>query len=112
MSFRYVFQIQVRPGEDEAFIEHWREGSKPIQEYDGARGTRLHKKRGEKHTYIAIAEWETITKRRAAMADIFLGLSKRAKRVKMWGKNEDFGEVTLLGEIDEIETVLPPRKEG
>ena len=111
MSFRYVFQINVRPGEDEAFIEHWREGSKPIQEYDGARGTRLHKKRGQEHVYIAIAEWESLEKRRTAMAEINAGETERAKRVKDWGNNEDFGEVTLLGEIDEIDTVLPPREE-
>jgi heme-degrading monooxygenase HmoA len=107
MSFRYVFEIKVRPGEDEAFIEHWREGSKPIQEYDGARGTRLHKKRGDEHTYIAIAEWESREKRQAAMQEIKAGETERAMRVKEWGNNEDFGEVTVLGEIDEIDTVLP-----
>ena len=109
MSFRFVFEIKVRPGEDDAFIEQWREGSKPIQEYDGARGTRLHKKRGQEHTYIAIAEWESIEKRAAAMTDIEAGESERAKRVRRWGRNEDYGVVTILGEIDEIVTVLPPQ---
>lgn len=107
MSFRFLFEIKVDPDEDEAFIEHWREGSKPIQEYPGARGTRLHKKLGEEHTYIAIAEWESHEARKAAMADIEAGTSERAKRVKAWGRNEDFGEVTILGNLDEIETVLP-----
>lgn len=108
MAFRYVFEIKVRPGEDEAFIEHWREGSKPIQEYPGARGTRLHKKRSEDHTYIAIAEWESLEARKAAMKEIKEEQTERAKRVKAWGNNEDFGEVTILGELDEIDRVLPP----
>jgi heme-degrading monooxygenase HmoA len=73
------------------FIEHWQEGSKPIQEYPGARGTRLHKKQGEEHVYIAITEWETLGARQAAMADINAGESDRAKRVHEWKNNEDFG---------------------
>ena len=108
MAFRYVFEIKVRPGEDEEFIKHWREGSKPIQEYPGARGTRLYKKRGEDHTYIAIAEWESLEARKAAMKEIKEGKTERAKRVKVWGDNEDFGEVTILGELDEIDRALPP----
>ncbi len=107
MAFRFVFEIQVRPGEDAKFIEHWREGSKPIQEYPGARGTRLHKKLGENHVYIAIAEWESLEARQAAMSDIKLGESDRAKRVAEWGHNEDFGDVTILGELDEIDQALP-----
>lgn len=108
MSFRFVFEIKVRPGEDAAFIEHWREGSKPIQEYPGARGTRLHKKRGEEHTYIAIAEWESFETRTAAMKEIDEGQTERVRRVKKWGNNEDFGEVTIIGHLDEIDQALPP----
>jgi heme-degrading monooxygenase HmoA len=105
--FRFVFEIKVNPGEDAAFVENWREGSKPIQEYPGARGTRLHKKQGEEHTYIAIAEWESLEARKTAMADIKAGKSDRSRRVHEWGHNEDFGEVTILGNLDEIESVLP-----
>lgn len=107
MSFRFVFEIHVRPGEDAEFIKHWREGSKPIQEYTGACGTRLHKKRGEDHAYIAIAEWASLEARQAAMSDIKLGVSDRAMRVAKWGHNEDFGNVTILGELNEIDQVLP-----
>ncbi|MHB1865279.1 MAG: antibiotic biosynthesis monooxygenase family protein [Candidatus Saccharimonadales bacterium] len=108
MAFRFVFEIKVRPGEDETFIEHWREGSKPIQEYPGAKGTRLHKKLGETSTYIAIAEWESKDARKAAMDEIHEGVTERAKRVHEWGNNEDFGEVTIIGELDEIDSALPP----
>lgn len=110
MSFRFVFEIKVRPGEDEEFIKNWREGSKPIQEYPGALGTRLHKKRGEDHTYVAIAEWESLEARQAAIEDIERGESDRAKRVREWDRNEDHGEVTVIGNLDEIVTVLPPAK--
>lgn len=108
MAFRFVFEIKVKPGKDQAFIENWREGSKPIQEYPGARGTRLYKKLETDHVYVAIAEWENIESRKAAMQEINLGQSERAKRVHQWGDNEDFGEVTILGELDEIDQALPP----
>lgn len=30
MAFRFVFEIKVNKGLEEAFIENWREGSTPI----------------------------------------------------------------------------------
>ena len=109
MSFKYIFEVKVKDGKDEEFILHWHNGSIPIQESPGALGTRLHKKRGKDHTYIAIAEWESIEARKAAMQAIYGGDDNdRSRRVKEWGSNEDFGEVTILGEVDEISIVLPP----
>ena len=109
MSFKFIFEVRVADDKDEEFIENWHKMSIPIQEYDGAMGTRLHKKQGEEHTYIAIAEWESQEDREMAMKDISEdGDSDRAKRVKKRGDNGDFGEVTILGEVDEISTVLPP----
>lgn len=70
-------------------------------------GTRLHRKRGEEGTYVAIAEWESIEARQQAMAEIKKGETSRAQRVKEWRNNEDFGEVTVIGELDEIDNVLP-----
>lgn len=107
MSFRFVFEIAVRPGEDESFIEHWHEGSRAIQEYPGAQGTRLHKKCGEAHSFVAIAEWESWQARQAAMEDIERGESERAQRVKVWGQNEDYGAVAVLGELNEIDASMP-----
>lgn len=111
MSFKFIFEVKVKDGRDAEFIEHWHRGSIPIQEMPGALGTRLHKKRGEDHTYIAIAEWESIELRKAAMKAIYGGEDKeRSRRVKEWGDNEDFGDVTILGEVDEISTVLPTKQ--
>ena len=53
MSLKFIFEIRVADDKDEEFIENWHKMSIPIQEYDGAMGTRLHKKQGE-DTYIAI----------------------------------------------------------
>ena len=108
MAFRFVFEIKVIPCLEEVFIENWREGSMPIQEYEGACGTRLHQKIGETGVYIAIAEWESQEHRQHAMADKHLGESDRAKRVHEWKENEAFGEVTILGELVEIDSALPP----
>lgn len=109
MSFKFIFQVKVKDNQDEEFIKHWHNGSIPIQELPGALGTRLHKVQGEDHTYIAIAEWESLEARKAAMKEIYDGSDQeRSARVKEWGDNEDFGEVTILGEVDEISTVLPP----
>lgn len=107
MAFRFVFEIKVKPGLEEAFVENWREGSMPIQEYEGAGGTRLHQKIGESGKYVAIAEWESHEHRQQAMADIRLGESDRAKRVHEWKANEAFGEVTIVGELIEIDSSLP-----
>lgn len=110
MPFRFVFEVKVRPSEDEAFIINWRELSIVIQEYPGARGTRLHKKHGEESTYIAIAEWESAEARQAAMSDIEQGQSDQAKRIARLRKNEDFGKMIHIADLDEIEEVLPDQR--
>lgn len=110
MSFKFIFEVKVNDGQDDIFIEHWHKGSIPIQEMPGALGTKLHKKIGEEHTYIAIAEWESLDARKTAMKAINSGEDKdRYKRVKEWGANEDFGEVKIIAEVDEIDSVLPPK---
>ncbi len=108
MSFRFIFETRVRPGEDEAFIRNWHDFSVPIQKYPGARGTRLHTKRGEEHVYIAIAEWNSREAREAAMADIRKNESDLAQQANAGRQNEDYGEVTVLAEVDEIDIVMPP----
>lgn len=111
MSFKFIFQVNVADNKDEEFITHWHNGSIPIQEMPGAMGTRLHKKQGEDHAYIAIAEWESKEARTAAMHILNEGIDKeRSERMKQWHDNDYFGTVTVLGEVDEISIVLPPQK--
>jgi quinol monooxygenase YgiN len=105
MSYKYIFQVEVRPGEDRAFIQSWHNGSIPIQQSPGALGTRLHKKRGEEHVYIAIAEWESREARQAAMEKLHTPGDTLGDEMRRWGRNEDFGTVRLLAEVDEIDLV-------
>ena len=109
MSYKYIFQVKVRAGEDAAFIESWHNGSIPIQKSLGAMGTRLHKKRGDEHTYVAIAEWESREARQAAFAELDKPGNPLGQEMEKWGHNEDFGEVTLIAEVDEIDKVFPPQ---
>jgi hypothetical protein len=107
MPYRYVFKVKVVPGEEAAFEESWHNGSVPIQMCPGARGTRLHKILGEEGAYLAVAEWEDKAARQAA----FVELAKPGglgDEMRSWGKNSDFGEVTLIAEAEEIDYVLPP----
>lgn len=41
------------------------------------------------------------------MENIEQGESERARRVNVWGQNEDYGAVAVLGELDEIDAVMP-----
>jgi len=67
-----------------------------------------HKKCGESGVYVAIAEWESQEARQAAFADLSRPDSVLGDEMRSWGKNEDFGEVTLIAEVDEIDSVFPP----
>jgi heme-degrading monooxygenase HmoA len=108
MTFRYIFQVKVTPGKEESFEKAWHNGSVPIQQCPGAQGTRLHKKLGTKNLYIAIAEWESVTARTAAFATLDQPGNPLGEEMRHWGHNSVFGEVTLIAEIDEIDSVFPP----
>lgn len=41
------------------------------------------------------------------MEDIEQGESERAQRVNVWGHNEDYGAVAVLGELNEIDAAMP-----
>lgn len=107
MVYRYIFQVNVRPGEERAFELSWHNGSIPIQKMPGARGTRLHKKEGMKSIYIAIAEWDSKEARHAAMSALADPTHVLGNEMRKWGSNEDFGKVTLIAEIDEIFHIVP-----
>ena len=110
MSYKFIWEIKVRPGEEDAFIRQWHNGSVPIQKMPGAKGTLLHKKREEERTYVAIPQWESKEARQAAFAELDKPDNELGKEMRKWGMNEDFGKVTPLMELDEIDTVYPPEK--
>ncbi len=60
----YIFEIRLKPGYTaEQYAEGWLEASRIIQQAPGARGTRLHRKIGEPDVLLAIATWESKTRR-------------------------------------------------
>ncbi len=92
--YRYIWKIKLyEPSKEEDFINHWREGSKILQEYDGARGTHLHRVRDEPGSFFAVAEWESQAARDAMDKDANHGNSERARRWQSGPTNESFGEI-------------------
>lgn len=105
--YRYVWKITLNdPTNEQAFIDHWKEGSAILQEYPGALGTHIHRVRGEAGSFFLVAEWESQALRDAMQADIDAGESERAKRWQKQPTNESFGEiVSFAGE--ETGVILP-----
>lgn len=106
--YRYIWKIKLKGGvSEQELINHWRESSTVLQEYDGALGTHLHRTRGEERSYFAVAEWETQAARDAMMDDVHKGESDRSKRWLKFAKNDDFGVVDPRFAGEEIGVVLP-----
>lgn len=111
--YRHVFRVSVRPGEERGFARAWQGGSKPIQKMPGARGTHLHivtDKKGNvvPGSYIAIAEWESHSARGAAFEALEQS-GPNGDEWRKWPDNSDFGTVTFIGGLIEIDAVFPPK---
>lgn len=107
--YRYIWKIKLKDGVTEQdLIDHWRESSTVLQEYEGALGTHLHRTRGEENSYFAVAEWESQAARDAMMEDVHAGVSERSKRWLQFANNDDFGLVDPRFAGEEIGVVLPP----
>ncbi len=104
-----MFEVKVREGQEEAFLEQWHKGSIPIQKMPGAMGTLLHKKIGVERTYIAIPEWKSQEARQRAMAELDKPENLLGQEMRKWGDNSDFGEVRVIAEMNEIDRVFPPK---
>ena len=105
--YRFVWKIKLNdPEEEQAFIDHWKEGSSILQEYPGALGTHLHRVRNEPGSFFAVAEWESKQARDAMQTDTEKNESGRAQRWNKLRKNETFGEgIAFFGE--ELNVVMP-----
>ncbi len=106
--YRFIWKIKLNDNvTEEEFINHWRESSTILQEYPGAKGTHLHRMRGEEKTFFAVAEWESMKARDAMQEDINNGSSERGKLWQHFAKNDNFGliDIHLMG--DEIGVVMP-----
>lgn len=106
--YRFVWKIKLNePDKEKEFIDHWREGSKIIQEYPGALGTHLHRVRGELGSFFAVAEWESQAARDFMQTDINSGKSERSKRWQKLPTNESFGSDHIVFAGEEFRAVLP-----
>lgn len=107
MPHRYVFRVDFENEQmREQFIEHWKTASALIQTLPGSRGTKLHSVHGSS-SLMAIAEWDSKELRDSGMDELHKGNSNVSVQWLAMPKNEDFGMVTLLGEIDEVGFVPP-----
>lgn len=108
MPYRFVFQVRLRPGEEKPFVEAWQNSSLAIQHMPGARGTRLHRKLGEERVYVAIAEWESKEARDQAFEKLRNPDNLYGNEMRRWPRDQDFGEWTLIGELEEVASAFPP----
>jgi quinol monooxygenase YgiN len=107
--YRYIWKIELNNSTtEEVFIKHWRDGSKILQEYDGALGTHIHRVRGEEGSFFLMADWESQAARDAMDEDVNKGSSDRAKRWQKLPRNNSFGEIiSFAGE--ELGVVIPEK---
>lgn len=106
--YRFVWKIKLnQPENEQAFVDHWKTGSKILQEYPGALGTHLHRVRNEPGCFFAVAEWESQAARDAMQTDSEKGESERAQRWNQLPKNDSFGDITAMFYGEELDVVMP-----
>lgn len=107
MAYKFIWKIKISDeSQVKPFIANWREASIVLQEYAGARGTRLHKSCDDPLELYTIAEWDSKADRDAMEADRISG-SERGKRWDALMKNHDFGAVKPVARLEQIEEILP-----
>lgn len=103
---KYIFEIKIKDGYTiEQYVEAWEKGSKIIQKYPGAKGTRLFRKIGEPSTLLAIADWESKEARDIAM-DSLKHSDSNIQRV--WQAHTDFADITRIGSFDDTNWEILP----
>jgi heme-degrading monooxygenase HmoA len=99
----FVFEVVISPGYTaEAYAEAWMRASEIIQAAPGARGTRLHRKIGDHHRLLAIASWDSKTRRDAMEASP----SDEVQRIIR--AQAEFVDVRVIGEFEDPEWVVEP----
>lgn len=84
--YRVVFEHHPKSGKEKDFIKAWQEGSDKIQQYPGARGTKLFRSLENPKILYAMAEWESKNARDKAIEEI----SKREDSEHMLHYHEQF----------------------
>lgn len=101
----FILEVRIRPGhEAEQYADAWVRASRIIQRMPGARGTRLHRRIGERGMLVAIAQWESKEARDAADTS----LRRDPELRQILSEASTHAEITIVGEFEEAEwTVLP-----
>ena len=104
--YRIVFEHHPKPGQEKEFVAAWQRGSDKIQQYPGARGTKLFRSLSNTGVLYAMAEWDSKTARDDAMAEI----AKRDDAESMLHAHEKFLEshvsivsAELIVEVEAVE---------
>ena len=99
----FIFEIRIRKGYTaEQYADAWVRASKIIQQADGARGTRLHRKIDDPDVLLAIASWET-KKQRDAME------STPIDEVRgIIAGEAPFVDIRVIGEFEDPDWVVEP----
>lgn len=93
----------MKPGYTaEQYAEAWVRASEIIQQADGARGTRLHRKIGDSGVLLAIASWASKADRDAMES----APGERAREII--AEQAEFVEVRVIGEFDDPEWIVEP----
>lgn len=99
----FLFEVHIQPGYNaEQYAEAWVRASKLMQAAPGARGTRLHRKIGDPSVLLAIASWDSKTRRDAMESET----PAAARRIIE--EQAEFVRVEVIGEFEDPEwEVLP-----
>lgn len=102
----FLFEVRIKSGYTaEQYAEAWLRASRIMQQAEGARGTRLHRKIGEPDVLLAIASWES-----KALRDRMEANQPDEVR-EIIAREAAFVDVRVIGEFDDPEwTVDPPRE--
>ena len=99
----YVFEVHIRPGYTaEQYARAWVQASRIIQRADGARGTRLHRKIGDRNVLLAIASWDSKAARDAMEA------TPNDEVRRIIASQAEFIDVRVIGEFEDPEWVVEP----
>lgn len=100
----FIFEVHIRPGHSaEAYADAWLRASAIIQQAQGARGTRLHRKIGDPNVLLAIATWASKAER-----DAMESIQPEAVR-RIIAEQAEFVEVRVIGEFEDAEWVVNPQ---
>lgn len=93
--FAVIYQFQPKAGQEESFIEAWKELTQLIYAYEGSLGSRLH--RADNGSFIAYAQWPSKTAWEASGNKLPEGANAARDRMK--------AACTSIQTIHQLETV-------